>query len=254
MNTLITIPFSHFCEKARWALDWCLVPYRERACLPGLHLRHTRRAGGKTVPLLLCDDGAALCDSTAILRWADAHAPVERKLYGDAEAEHLEEDFDERLGPATRLWLYAHGLRNRPLLRALVAPSFPRRRDRAALALLLPAVAPLIMRQYGVTADSARAAEEIIVTAFADVSTRLSRQRYIAGDRFGAADLTFAALGGALLQPPEHPSLSSAVTLPPEAGPLMERLRATPAAAFALRMYREHRRQTPEIVRPPPIE
>ncbi len=72
MTTLITIPFSHYCEKARWALDWCGVPYVERACLPGLHLRHTRRIGGRTVPALIRGDGSAHVDSTDILRWADA--------------------------------------------------------------------------------------------------------------------------------------------------------------------------------------
>ena len=31
--TLITIPISHYCEKARWALDRAGVAYRERAHL-----------------------------------------------------------------------------------------------------------------------------------------------------------------------------------------------------------------------------
>ena len=47
---LITIPFSHYCEKARWALDYCGVPYTEDAHLPGLHIRPTRRAGGGPSP------------------------------------------------------------------------------------------------------------------------------------------------------------------------------------------------------------
>ena len=32
--TLITISFSHYCEKARWALDRCGIEFRERANLP----------------------------------------------------------------------------------------------------------------------------------------------------------------------------------------------------------------------------
>ena len=27
---LVTIPFSHYCEKARWALDLAQIPYREK--------------------------------------------------------------------------------------------------------------------------------------------------------------------------------------------------------------------------------
>ncbi|HEX8952261.1 MAG TPA: glutathione S-transferase N-terminal domain-containing protein, partial [Polyangia bacterium] len=160
MNELITIPFSHFCEKARWALDWCGVPYVERGYLPGLHLLRTRRIGGRTVPALVRADGSALTDSTEILRWADAQAPAHRKLLptdaaARAAADAFEDELDEVLGPATRLWAYAYGLRNRPLLRALVAPGLPRRRDRALLALLLPLVGPMIEKQYGATAEGA---------------------------------------------------------------------------------------------------
>ncbi|MEZ4340912.1 MAG: hypothetical protein R3B82_30175, partial [Sandaracinaceae bacterium] len=44
MYELVTIAFSHYCEKARWALDLRRVPYRERRYLPAMHLLATRRA------------------------------------------------------------------------------------------------------------------------------------------------------------------------------------------------------------------
>lgn len=246
-TTLITIPFSHYCEKARWALDWCGVAYRERAYLPGAHRRATARAGGRTVPVVVREDGPPLTDSTDILRWADAQAPAPRRLFPDdpgarAEAERLEDDFDERLGPATRQWAYAHGLRNRPMLRKMVAPSFPRRRDRLALGLLMPVVGPLIARQYDATLENAGHAEETILAVFADVSARLKQDRYLGGARFGAADLTFAALGGPMVMPKEHPTLASDVELTPSMRAFVDRLRATHAGAHAARMYRDHRR------------
>jgi glutathione S-transferase len=247
VNTLITIPFSHFCEKARWALDWCGVPYVERGFLPGLHLTQTRRIGGRTVPALMrADGGAALTDSTAILQWADAQAPAERRLYpveaaARAEADAFEEYLDEKLGPATRLWVYAHGLRDKPLLRAAVAPSFPRWRDRALLALLLPVVGKLIEQQYGATPDAAARAEVVILDGFARISARLESQPWLSGARFGASDLTFAALGGAIVRPPELRTLRHDLPLPPPMRAFIDRLRATPAGAHALRCYREHR-------------
>ncbi|MCW3023116.1 MAG: Glutathione S-transferase family protein, partial [Conexibacter sp.] len=33
---LVTIPISHYCEKARWALDRAGVAYEERRHLPAL--------------------------------------------------------------------------------------------------------------------------------------------------------------------------------------------------------------------------
>ncbi|MGZ3428766.1 MAG: glutathione S-transferase family protein [Polyangia bacterium] len=246
MNTLITIPFSHYCEKGRWALDWCGVPYVERGFLPGLHLLHTRRIGGRTVPALLRDDGSPLTDSTEILRWADAQAPADKKLLpadgaARAAADQLEDELDEVLGPATRLWAYAHGLRNRPLLRAMVAPSFPRAVDRVLLALLLRLVGPMIEKQYGATREAGDRAEGVIVDGFDKVSALLEKRPYLAGDRFGAADLTFAALGGAIVLPRENRWLDSEVELTAPMRAFIERLRATRAGEHAARCYREHR-------------
>jgi glutathione S-transferase len=247
VNTLVTIPFSHFCEKARWTLDWCGLPYREQALLPGLHLRHTRRAGGRTVPVLLRDEGAPLCDSTDILRWADERAAAGRKLFpadaaARAEAERLEDDFDLRLGPATRLWAYAHGVPNPRLLRALVRPAFPRLRERLGLRLGLPIVGRFIVAQYGATPDRIAGAEQTILRVFDEVSARLERAPYLGGDRFGAADLTFGALGGCMLLPKEHSTLDGSVALPAPMRAFIDRLRATRAGQHAARLYREHRR------------
>jgi glutathione S-transferase len=246
MNELVTIPFSHFCEKARWALDWCGVPYVERACLPGLHLRHTRRIGGRTVPALIRADGPALTDSTEILRWADAQAPAHKKLLpadgaARAESDAFEDELDERLGPATRLWGYAHGLRNRPVLRAMVAPSFPRAVDRALLMMLLPLVGRAIEKQYGATPEAAVRAEGVIVDGFDKVSALLQKRPYLSGDRFGASDLTFAVLGGVMVLPRENRFMKHDVELPPPMRAFVDRLRATPAGEHAARCYREHR-------------
>lgn len=38
LHSLITIRGSHYCEKARWALDRCHVPYTEKAYMPMMHI------------------------------------------------------------------------------------------------------------------------------------------------------------------------------------------------------------------------
>ena len=43
---LVTIPISHYCEKARWALERADIPYRERRHVQGIHRIAARRAGG----------------------------------------------------------------------------------------------------------------------------------------------------------------------------------------------------------------
>ena len=43
-RTLITIPFSSFCEQARWALDVCGVAFHEKHTLPMMHLAVVKAA------------------------------------------------------------------------------------------------------------------------------------------------------------------------------------------------------------------
>ena len=73
----------------------------------------------------------------------------------------------------------------------MVAPSFPRLRDRALLALLLPVVGPLIEKQYGATPAAADRAETLILDSFDRISAHLAHQPYLSGARFGASDLSF---------------------------------------------------------------
>ena len=71
MLRLITIPISHYCEKARWALERAGIPYREERHVQGIHRVAARRAGGgQTVPVLVTPEGA-LGESEDILRWVD---------------------------------------------------------------------------------------------------------------------------------------------------------------------------------------
>ena len=71
MLRLITIPISHYCEKARWALDRAGIAYREERHVQGVHRLVSRRAGGSgTVPVLGTRD-EVLGQSAQILDWVD---------------------------------------------------------------------------------------------------------------------------------------------------------------------------------------
>lgn len=64
---LITIPPSHYCEKARWALETAGVDFREERHPPLLHLRSVRAAGGRHSTPVLRGRGVVVTDSTDIL-------------------------------------------------------------------------------------------------------------------------------------------------------------------------------------------
>ncbi|MGH2965579.1 MAG: glutathione S-transferase family protein [Solirubrobacterales bacterium] len=245
---LITIPISHYCEKARWALDRAGVRYRERPHLQLIHwLAVWRAGGGRTAPVLVCGE-RVLADSAEIVAEADARAPEGRRLYPEdpaqaTEARELEREFDERLGPQGRLWMY-DALRGRRDIAIAYACTGVPAWERRALPVAYPVVTRVIDRYLDITpATAARSAAEVRAV-FAAVAERLSDGRpFLCGDRFTAADLTFAALAAAVLMPPEYGvPLPQPEELPEPMAAVVRELRSHPAGAHAMAMFATERR------------
>ncbi len=244
---LVTIPFSHYCDKARWALDRAGIAYDEEGHAPVFHYLGVRRAGARrTVPVLV-HEGRVLTDSTDICKHADTLAPAERKLYPAepalrAEVEALEDELDERLGPATRRIAYSHILANRAEAVALVQTGAPAW-ERWLLWTTAPLVFGLLRRGLKINAAGVERSHASLDQILAQVEARLADgRRFLVGDRFTAADLTFAALAAPMTAPPEYGFPLPLDRAPPALRAEVEAFRARPAGVFALRMYREHRR------------
>jgi glutathione S-transferase len=245
---LVTIPFSHYVEKARWALERSGPPFEEEGHLPLLHWTASLRGGGgRTVPVLHVD-GRVFCDSTDILRYVDEQAPPDKKLYPEEpsarrECEELEEFFDEKLGPDTRRVAYFHLLPHTQKMAELISRDVTAW-ERTLAPFFVPVLRAGLRRFLRLDAAGVARSLERIDAAFSRVATRLSDgRRYLLGDRFTAADLTFAAMAAPVLGPDEYgASMPPLSWMPPAVVDLVERHRATPAGAFALRVYREDRR------------
>jgi glutathione S-transferase len=245
---LITIPISHYCEKARWALDWAGVAYRERAHLQVIHWIPVARAGGrKTAPVLVWGD-RVFADSADILEEASARGRPERALFPDdpavaAEVRALQRDFDEVLGPAGRRWMYFNLRGRRDIAIAYGCTGVPAW-QRRGLPLVYPLVSRLIDRYLDVTPATAARSEAEVRSVFDSVAERLGDGRpYLCGERFGAADLTFASLAAALLMPPQYGvPLPQPDELPAAMAAKVREFRVHPAGAHALKMFREERR------------
>jgi glutathione S-transferase len=245
---LITIPISHYCEKARWALDRAGIAYSERAHLQLLHRFAVRRAGGGTTAPVLVWGERVFAESAEIVEMASLEGPPDRRLFPDdaaaaAEVLALERDFDQHLGPQGRLWMY-FGLRGRRDVAIAYACTGVPDWQRRSLPLAYPVVARLIDRYLDVTPATAAQAEADVRAVFDDVARRLSDGRpYLCGERFGAADLTFASLSAPLLMPPEYGvPLPQPEELPAAMAATVRELRAHPAGEYALKMFREERR------------
>ncbi len=241
---LITIPFSHYCEKARWALERCGIAYEEDGHLPIFHYLANRFAGAKrTVPVVI-SGGTRITDSTEIIAWADSQKPgtllPENKAQRE-EALALEDELDNQLGPATRRWAYFHLLPRKDLDHILTR-GVPRW-QKVALKVTRPIAVTMLKRGLKIDAAGAERSRAKIDEAFTLLSELLSDgRRYLVGDRFSVADLTFASLASPILLPREHPfGLPQPEEFPAAAREQIEAWRGTAAGSHALRIYADHR-------------
>jgi glutathione S-transferase len=246
---LVTIPISHYCEKARWALERAGIGYREERHVQGVHRLAARRAGGgTTVPVLVTPEGA-IGDSAEILLWVDERTPAEHRLFprereARLDAASLCRRLDDELGPRGRRLMYIHLLAQRELALSFNNRGVPGWEDR-----MIRWGWPLVGRMIGSVLEIRPGIETedeaVVWHEFDFVAELLADGRpFLSGERFGAPDLTFAALSAALVVPPEYGTpLPQPDELPPPMAAIVRRARAHPAGRHALAMYAAHRHE-----------
>jgi glutathione S-transferase len=271
-DRLITIPVSHYCEKARWALNRLKINFVEEAHMPPFHRFATRgfgqrptdsdeisatqknmsslnrlvlqQVGGQSVPLLVTST-EILRSSDEILQYLDTIAPPELRLFPTDPAQRQQVDelvvaFDTVLAPAVRLWSYSYIMNQPHLVKPLWCQGVPWF-EQALFPLTFPWMRSNVIEMYGIDQTSAIKSHQVICEIFDRVDALLADGRnYLVGDRFSAADLAFATLAGAVVLVPEYGIKLSALSALPE--PMAQRIQqfqATPAGKFVARSYKE---------------
>ena len=245
------IPFSHFNEKVRWALDFKHIPHRRR-CLGADYLFKAWRATGHgTLPILFLDD-EPVGDSTAIIAALEQRQP-EPALYPKDPAQlrralALEDYFDEGLGPSLRAALVTPLFREDPdLALRVLTTGMPdgAYRNLKRLARIFPAYYRF---RHKIQAQRLNQDRANVADALDRISRELQPSGYLVGETFSVADLSAAALLSPLLQPAEiqYPLM---VTLPDSLRQYRDDIARHPAAQWTLEIYRRHRGHSAEVRR-----
>jgi glutathione S-transferase len=200
MLKLYQFTFSHYCEKARWALEYKGIAYQPVNLLPGLHVRTVQRLTPKRGLPVLLDGATVIQDSSAIITYLDAKFPTPTLTPSDPaagrEALEWERYLDEHIGLALRSWFYYHTLADRDLALRFILQGAPWHRS-MVFGFIYPKVRERMMQLMNINADTARQAEGRLLAALERLDGALEGRRFLVGDCFSRADLT----AGALLSP-----------------------------------------------------
>jgi glutathione S-transferase len=244
---LYVFAISHYCEKARWALDFLGVAYQLRHLPPGPHVAITKQLGAPASSLpVLVTEGRVVQGSGAILDWAEpiaagAAQPLSPDPRFEAECRALEQRLDDVAGVHVRRYYYSEAILEhpdsvRPIFTRDLAPSERRMLDEnwPLVCKLMTGAMDLGRQQWE---ESRRIVEDEL--AWFDGLLRGGR-RFLVGDRFSRVDITAASLLAPLALPPEHPTYGM-IGLPPRARADRELWAARPSVGWVREMYRAYR-------------
>lgn len=124
---LYVFAISHYCEKARWTLDYLGIDYALVHLPPGTHAQVANELGAPTSSLPILAVGETVIQgSDAIFDWASAASKkTDRRLEPDVslqkEARLIEQRLDAIAGVQTRRYFYSEALVEHP---EIVLPVF----------------------------------------------------------------------------------------------------------------------------------
>jgi len=241
--TLHQFPFSHFNEKARWALAYKDVDYERQSYLPGPHMPQIKKLSGQPQTPVLDWQGDIVAGSAAIIDRLEAEIS-EKPLYpGDAELKEQalakQAEFDAELGPATRTVLFSAMINEGGYMTSMFSTgrAGPVRMFYRAT---FPLAKGLIAKGNGVNAENIARCRDTTAKFLDQIAEASSASGYLVGDSFTVADLTAAALCAPLANP-THVDMSRPQPVPDSIQAILDDYVDHPAIAWVNRMYELHR-------------
>jgi len=203
---------SHYCEKARWALDYSKVEYRIELLAPGSHIKIARSLGleDTTLPILVTDE-ATIQGSSQIIDWAEAHkADTDVRLNPDVDLElcrQIEQRLDQRFGVHVRRYYYSEALTQQPqTVRPMFTDGLPWH-QKMVLRFAWPQICKYMIRGMDLGVEQGLESRQVVDTELTWIDEMLADGRqFLLGDRFSRADLSAASLIATLALPAAHPT------------------------------------------------
>ena len=205
---LLEFPHSHYCEKARWALDYKGLAFQAIATMPGYHRITVRKyAPDTSVPVLINGD-EAVQSSSEIIDYLEQKHPSRPLTPTNAnelcECQDIERRMDQSLGVNIRQILYATLLDHPEFLRYCFTHPMPWYKQQI-FRLIYPYLRGKIYQGYVISDNKVEQAKYEFDKAMTELEQRLENKQYLVSNTFTRADLSVASMLSWLVMPAEHP-------------------------------------------------
>lgn len=237
-------PFSHYNDKARWALAWKGIEHVRVDYLPGPHGAAIRRLSGQRQTPVLVWHGEVVAGSGAIVDFLESQCPEPALLPAEPAARQrtaeVRRHFDDVVGPAVRTAVFSVLVEEGAYLCRMFAGRKPLAK-RLGYRAMFPVARGMIGRANGTTdPDNVARSFDVVAETFDQLAGQTAASGYLVGEAFTAADLTAAALLAPLVEL-EHPDMARPRPVPDRMARLLARWADHPGSHWVARMYATHR-------------
>lgn len=245
MRTLYQFPLSHFCEKARWMLDYKELEYVAQNLMPGAHRAFARLKTGQNRLPILRDREQWIADSTQIALYLDEHYPEHRLLPAEGNLRQQALDIDEmtqELGRHVRRWMLAQALSyDHESMDILIGEKgYLRQFEKFSK----PLLKTILTKGYALTAETLEQSKQYIKNSVEQLNQiRIEKEGpYLAGSRFSLADIAVCSILAPLLAIPGTPwERESFESMSDEYREYQSHLADLPLGQYIQKMYRSER-------------
>jgi glutathione S-transferase len=241
---------SHYCEKARWALDLAGIDYQVNLLSPLQHANTAKRIGAKGSGLPILEiksvenhNSKVIQGSADIVLWANQQADVIAKcgLAISPQSLAIEKRLDDILGVHVRRWFYSEALLD---CADTVRPVFAEGSgflDRMTLRLAWSKVVAMMIRRMDLGSEQEIESKNIVTSELLWLESLLSDgQGFLFGDALSNADIAAASLLAPLFAPAKHPAVEL-VRLPPRIATTAQEWNSRPFAKWLTKLYADKR-------------
>ncbi len=244
MISLLEFPQSHFCEKARWALDHKDLVWYSKRLIPGMHrLTVKKHAEGTSLPVIL-DASQCVQGSHEITTYLDEKYP--QKMLGPADKKtlnewiELEREIDEGVGIPLVVMHYHWLFQDPKLMTHYYMNGFPiwqRGLFRAAI----PIISQRAKKIFGLTEERYKDSLVTFEKGLSWLEAKISSDGYISGSQFSRLDISAATALVMLVRPPQHPYPWPLELRPKETHEFYDRYKSRSGFKWMLEVYKKHR-------------
>ncbi len=244
--TLYVFLISHFCEKARWALDYLGIKYELMYVAPGLHRNIAQKLGaiGSSVPILT-SNGNVIQGASEIINWAQAQGPDNQKnlpsTSNTKEGAKIEKRVDDILGVHIRRLYYSEALVEYPeTVKPLFLDGIPFL-HKIFIWWKWTLIQKLLIKGLDLGSGQFENSRNIIEKELDWLDGLIEGgEGFLSGDRFSRVDLSMASLLAPLALPKEHPTYNN-LKLPPRLNQIAEVWSNRPSMRAVLEFYKNYR-------------